>query len=187
LAQTLLLLCFWPALDGIFRRRFTLFSRRPQDLASEIVSRFAIAVCRADAQHVHRLTATLLRNTERDIVRLRRAERKMAAKTVDVTQDVASAPPLDEEEPSRFGLPPGQVDDDRIAALSEWLRRNLGDEAEIVIDAVFGDRRRTQIASSLGISHAAARKRLERALSRARVALLTQTQSQPVPPLAFAS
>src|SRR5690349_17460234 len=40
LAQALLILCLWPALDAMFRRRFFLFPDRPQDLASEIIARF---------------------------------------------------------------------------------------------------------------------------------------------------
>src|SRR5438552_5265331 len=83
-AQALLILCLWPALDAMFRRRFFLFPDRPQDLASEITARFTAEVQRVDPRRVGRLTATLLRNTERNVVRARRAERKAAAKTTEI-------------------------------------------------------------------------------------------------------
>ncbi len=68
LAQSLLLLCMWPALDSIFRRRERLFRPRPQDLAAEIVDHFTNHVHRVDLGRVACLTATLIRNTERDVL-----------------------------------------------------------------------------------------------------------------------
>jgi RNA polymerase sigma-70 factor (ECF subfamily) len=186
LAQTLLLLSFWPALDAIFHRRFCLFPMRPQDLASEIVARFTMEVQRVDLRRVACLTATLLRNTERNLVRARRCERKVAARVTDVTPDVAVIPPS-EPVASSFGLPEGQTDADSIADLSDWLRRAIGHEADVVVDAVFGGKPRNEIAAALGISHAAARKRLERALTRARAAFLADRQSQAGSSIAFAN
>src|SRR5882672_607525 len=46
LAQSLLLLCMWPALDSIFRRRARLFHDRPHDLGAEIVDHFTTQVHR---------------------------------------------------------------------------------------------------------------------------------------------
>jgi len=188
LAQALLILCLWPALDAMFRRRFFLFPDRPQDLASEIIARFTAEVHRVDARRVGRLTATLLRNTERNVVRARSAERKVAAKTTEVTPETAVTMPLDPERgPSRFGLAADQSETDSVVALSNWLHAVLGDEADLVVDAVFHRKRGPQIAASLGISHAAARKRLERALARARAALLVDPRSQVASPVALAS
>ncbi len=188
LAQALLILCLWPALDAMFRRRFLLFPDRRQDLASEIIARFTAEVHRVDARRVTCLTATLLRNTERNVVRARRAERKVAAKRTDMTPEAAVVmPPELEREPSRFGLAADQSEADSVAALSNWLHAALGDEADLVVDAVFRRKRGPQIAASLGISHAAARKRLERALARARAALLVDQRSQVAPPVALAS
>jgi DNA-directed RNA polymerase specialized sigma24 family protein len=186
LAQALFILCFWPALDAMFRRRFLLFPDRPQDLASEIVARFTNELQRVDARRVGCLTATLLRNTERNVVRARRRERRDAANTTRVTPDIAVAMPP-ELELSPFGLPPEHAEADSVAALSGWLHRAIGDEADLVVDAVFNRKRGRQIAASLGISHAAARKRLERALARVRAALLVDAQSQTTPPVALAS
>jgi len=188
LAQALLIVCLWPALDAMFRRRFLLFPDRPQDLASEIIARFTAEVHRVDARRVGCLTATLLRNTERNVVRARRAERKVAAKTTEVTPEAATVMPAESvPEPSQFGLAADQSDTDSVAALSKWLHGALGDDADLVVDAVFHRKRGPQIAASLGISHAAARKRLERALARARAALLVDPRSQDRSPVALAS
>jgi DNA-directed RNA polymerase specialized sigma24 family protein len=188
LGQALLILCLWPALDAMFRRRFLLFPDRPQDLASEIIARFTAEMHRVDARHVGRLTATLLRNTERNVVRARRTERQVADKTTQVTPEAAVVmPPEPEREQSPFGLATDQSEADSVVALSDWLRAALGEEADLVIDAVFHCKRGPQIAASLGISHAAARKRLERALSRARAALLVDRRSQAASAVALAS
>jgi len=188
LAQALLILCLWPALDAMFRRRFLLFPDRPQDLASEIIARFTAEVHRVDPRRVACLTATLIRNTERNVVRTRRAERKVAAQRTDITPEAAVVmPPEPEREPSRFGLAADQSDADSVSALSDWLHAALGDDADLVVDAVFRRKRGPQIAAALGISHAAARKRLERALGRARAALLIDRRSQAASPVALAS
>ncbi|HEX3696226.1 MAG TPA: hypothetical protein VH374_12655 [Polyangia bacterium] len=188
IAQALLILCFWPALDAMFRRRFFLFPGRPQDLASEIIARFTAELQRVDARQVACLTATLLRNTERNVVRARRAERRLAAKSTEVTPGMAMVmPPEPEMDSSPFGLPAGCAEPASIAALSDWLRGALGEDADLVVDAVFRRKRGRQIAASLGISHAAARKRLERALARARAALLVDRESHPAASVALSS
>jgi RNA polymerase sigma-70 factor (ECF subfamily) len=188
LAQALIILCLWPALDAIFRRRFLLFPNRPQDLASEIIARFTAEVHRVDPRRVERLTATLLRNTERNVVRARRAERRVAAKTTEMTPEAAVViPPEPDRDPSPFGLRADQSDTDSVVALSNWLHAALGDDADLVVDAVFHRKRGPQLAASLGISHAAARKRLERALARARAALLLEARSHTAPAVALAS
>jgi RNA polymerase sigma-70 factor (ECF subfamily) len=172
----------------MFRRRFLLFPNRPQDLASEIIARFTAEVHRVDPRRVGCLTATLLRNTERNVVRARRAERRAAAKTTAVTPEAAVVqPPEPDREASPFGLEADQSETDSVVALCNWLRAALGDDADLIVDSVFHRKRGPQIAASLGISHAAARKRLERALARARTALLADARSQSAAPVALAS
>jgi RNA polymerase sigma-70 factor (ECF subfamily) len=186
LAQALLLLCFWPALDAIFRRRVGLFLSRPQDLASEIVACFTNEVQRIDLRRVTCLTATLLRNTERNLVRAHRCERMVASRATAVTPEVAvTLPP--EPVASSFGLPANQADADSIEALGDWLRRAIGKEGDLVVEAVLKGKARSDIAVTLGISHAAARKRLERALARARAAFLANSQSHTGASIAFAN
>jgi DNA-directed RNA polymerase specialized sigma24 family protein len=186
LAQSLLLLGLWPALDAIFRKRFSLFTNRPQDLASEIVASFTLEVQRIDLSRVTCLTATLLRNTDRNLTRRRCAELRLARRSTEVAPDVATVEPP-EPFTSPFGLTVNQSDTDSIAALSAWLHHAIGNEADVVIDAVLAGMTCAQIAKRIGISHAAARKRLCRALARARVVFFAENQSQVGPSTAFAN
>jgi len=186
LAQSLLLLCFWPALDAIFRRRWDLFRDQLQDLPSEIVAGFTIEVNRIDLRRVACLTATLLRNTDRNLVASRVRERAIAANTIAATPDAVAVQPA-ERAFSQFGVPANQEDADAVATLRDWLQRAIGREADLVVDAVINGRNRRELADDLGISHAAARKRLARALGRAREVILTETGSQPGDFAAFAN
>jgi len=186
LAQSLLLLCFWPALDAIFRRRASLFREQPQDLSSEIVAGFTIEVNRIDLRRVACLTATLLRNTDRNLVDARRRERTLASRSTAVKPDAAAVSPT-EPEVSPFGLPTHQEDADAVATLRGWLQRAVGREADLVVEAVINGRNRRELAGALGISHAAARKRLARALGRARQAFLAEARSQHLDLPAFAN
>ena len=88
LAQALLMLCLWPGLDAIFRRRFVLF-RDPGYLATEIADHFSLALQRLDLRRVACLTATLVRNTERGILDARARDMIMVA--TDGVDEVASS------------------------------------------------------------------------------------------------
>jgi RNA polymerase sigma-70 factor (ECF subfamily) len=180
-ALALLLLGLWPALDSIFRKRSHLFQREAHDIEVEIIDRFIAQVQRIDLGRVSCLAATLVRNTEREVVDARVRERARAAKQDAVTPDVIATPSLDDEPPraSCFGLPGGQSDEAHVASLRRWLLSAVGPDADLIVDAVIHEKSRLDLAASLGISHAAARKRLERALTRARDALLAQPPSQP--------
>lgn len=180
IALALLLLGLWPALDAIFRKRSRLFQADAHDIELEIVDRFIAQVQRLDLARVSCLAATLVRNTERDVVDARVRERARAAKQDAVTPDALAAPAEGDDAPavSLFGLPPGQTEADHVAGLHRWLQSAVGRDADLVVDAVIHERTRLALAASLGISHAATRKRLERALQRARAALRIQMQSQ---------
>src|SRR5262245_16404728 len=171
LAQALLMLCLWPGLDAIFRRRFVLF-RDPGYLATEIADHFSLALQRLDLRRVACLTATLVRNTERGILDAR--ARDMIMVPTDGVDEVASSSTAGD---SPFGLP-GLACDATVGALRAWLQRAVGADAELVLQAVILERSRNEVAESLGISCAAARKRLERALLRARGAFLAEAESQ---------
>jgi len=177
-ALALLLLGLWPALDAIFRKRSHLFQAQAHDIELEIIDRFIAQVLRIDLRRVSCLAATLVRNTEREVVDARVRERTRAAKCEPVRPDVIAAPPPDDEPaPSPFGLTVAESETERLATLRRWLRTAVGPDADLIVDAVIHEKRRLDLAASLGISHAAARKRIERALDRARQALRTQTRS----------
>jgi RNA polymerase sigma-70 factor (ECF subfamily) len=178
-ALALLLLGLWPALDSIFRKRSHLFQAQAHDIELEIIDRFIAQVLRIDLGRVSCLAATLVRNTEREVVDARVRERTRAAKCEPVRPDIVAAPPPDDEPaaPSPFGVTVGESEAERLATLRRWLRAAVGPDADLIVDAVIHEKRRLDLAASLGISHAAARKRIERALDRARHALRTQTRS----------
>lgn len=180
IALALLLLGLWPGLDGIFRKRRPLFQAQAHDLALEIIDRFIAEVQRIDLARVSCLAATLVMNTDRDVVDARLRERARAAKSEGVAPDAIAAPSFEDARPptSLFGLPFGQSDAEDVAALRRWLLSAIGPDADMIVDAVIHGRSRLELAASCGISHAAARKRLERALIRARRAFLVQSESQ---------
>jgi hypothetical protein len=103
--------------------------------------------------------------------------------------EAIAAPAADDDDVpvSPFGLPLGQSDAEDVAALRRWLLSAVGPDADLIVDAVIHCRPRLELAASLGISHAAARKRLERALGRARHAFLAESQRRSQPPAAPAS
>ncbi|HXT99650.1 MAG TPA: hypothetical protein VN903_01570 [Polyangia bacterium] len=180
-ALAIVLLGLWPALDAIFRKRSHLFQREAHDIEMEIIEHLIAQVQRIDLARVACLAATLVRNTERDVVDARVRERTRAAKSDAVTPDAIVAPAIDDElvAASRFGLSVGQSEAQHVTALRSWLQSAVGHDADLVVEAVINQRSRVELAASLKISHAAARKRLERALDRARHAFLAQPSSRP--------
>jgi DNA-directed RNA polymerase specialized sigma24 family protein len=191
IALGLLLLGFWPALDAIFRKRAPLFQREAPDIELEIIEQFIAQVHRIELSRVSCLGATLVRNTERDVVDARVRERARAAKCEDVTPDALAAPSVEDEppfgSPSAFGVRVGQPDSEAIAALRRWLLSAIGSDADLIVGAVIHGKSRVDLAASLGISPAATRKRLERALDRARHAFLSEARSQTATPSAWVS
>lgn len=167
LAHSVLLLGFWRALDGIFIRRSHLFRNRGADLDAELIDSFVAQVRRLDPTRVKRVAATLVRNTERDIVVSRRRELARLGRMVVVTPDVASAPPV-EPETWPFDAVPDQPDEAAVSSIALWLERVVGRDASLVVDVVVRGRDTAEVAAALGISRKALNKRVERALARAR-------------------
>jgi len=177
----LLILGLWPGLDAIFRKRRRLFQvHQAPDIELEIVDQFIAQVQRVNLGRVSCLAATLVLNTEREVVDGRIREYARAAKSDPVTPDAIAAPAFEHEEPpaSRFALAADQSDAEDVAALRRWLQSAVGSDADLVVNAVIHRRSRLELAASLGISHAATRQRLARALGRAREAFLVQEQGR---------
>lgn len=188
IAHVLLLLGLWPGLDAVFRRRRRLFRGDVQDLETEIVDQFTAQVQGIRLQRVTCLAATLVLNTEREVVDACVRERSLAARSEAVTPEAIAAPaPAESPLASVFGLPSDQSDAEDVAALRRWLEPVVGRDVDLVVDAVFHGKSRLELAAALGISHAAARKRLERALARARHAFLLNHASQQATHSAFVS
>lgn len=186
LAQSLLLLSLWPALDGLFLRHLRFFRHRPEDLVSELALHFSVAVSRIDLRRVTCLTATLVRNTERNLVYHHRLERAAAKLAVELTPEAAATAAPD---PATLVFRPrkGDAPADSMVAIRAWLERVLGNEADLVMDAVIYGKSGPDIAAALGVSHAAARKRIERALTKARRTFVVGNRSQTQPATALAN
>ena len=135
LAQALLMLCLWPGLDAILHRRLDFFRRDPQDLAAEIVDRFTRCVHRIDLRRVNRLTATLIRNTERELVDARRKECAVEAAAVVLPAELPQSPEVAGSD-HPFGVPCGRWDARSVGVLRSWLARAVGRDADLVIDAI---------------------------------------------------
>jgi len=149
LATSLLWLGLWPGLDAIFRRRFRHFRGAPEELVSGLGAAFTEIVERLDLGRVHRVAATLVRSTERQL--MDQCRRKWAE---PVTVE------LDERLVSSGGDGSGLLDAQRLP---------LSDEDVELLAAVLllGESQR-EAGRRLGLTHDAARKRFQRLLDQLR-------------------
>ena len=186
LAAALVWLGLWPALDRIYRRRLKhyLDTREPEALVSEIGAKFSAVLHKADLSQINRVAATLVRNTERDVLgELKRGwvEGKLRAdlpreEDDDPDEDEAAgdfqraqgSPLLRTRGVSRLGQPFLFNPDDEIEALREMLADIVGEDADLVIGATLYGFTQREIGERLGLSHEAARKRYQRAMAQLR-------------------
>jgi RNA polymerase sigma-70 factor (ECF subfamily) len=185
IAMALLLLGLWPGLEAVFRRRVRFCPRQAGELVAEIVARLADEVRRLDPERVHRVAATLVRSTQREVVRARmrdlRRRRRLSDVPVEAAEEltfVAGAPQVvsspTEDASNLFPETAGSSADREIATLRTWLTGMVGDDADLVVDALLLDRPRQALAAERGIDERAARKRLQRVLERLRSCLEAQ-------------
>jgi len=179
LATALLLLGLWPGLDAAFRRRVRLCQDHSGELAAEMVACFGDQVRRLDEQRVHRVAATLVRSTEREVVRARmrelRRRRRASRLPIEVAEGLTATVWEPEEVPSVARLAAelcptmiGASPEQEIAVLRSWLAGFVGSDADLVVDAVLLNRPRQELGAERGIDERAARKRLQRVLRRLR-------------------
>ncbi|SHF44949.1 RNA polymerase sigma-70 factor, ECF subfamily [Ruegeria intermedia] len=153
-AVTLALLALWPGLDAVRRRLLWCKAGRPDEVSSEVLARATETLRGLDLDQVNRIAATVLRNVERDALRAhcREAARALVA---------ANAEP-DE-------LPAGSPGAEAI-----FLRRDVGRlvglDADLVLRVAVDGFTQREVAGTLGLSEAAARKRYQRAMGRLREA-----------------
>ena len=72
LVSGLLWLGLWPGLDAVYRRRQRNFRGQPEELIAELADAFTGIIERLDLEVVHRVAATLVRSTARDLIDRRR-------------------------------------------------------------------------------------------------------------------
>ena len=158
-ALTVMLLALWPGLDAVYRRSRWRDGGSASELSSEVLTRATEAIRCLDLNRVNRIAATILQNIERDLIRARR--REVAFQKLHVAFDLseAAADPVATE-------PQGSPE-----RLHRDLLRLFGADATLVMRVAVDGASQGEVAAELGMTAAAARKRYQRALRRARETL----------------
>jgi len=155
-ALTLMLLALWPGLDAVRRRSIWRRIGTGDEVASEILARASEAIRGLDLRRVNWIAATILRNIERDLIRTRQRE--------DRHQTLRSEADPDEI-PADGGVPEANASP---ALLHGDLNRIIGTDADLVIRVAIDGFSQAEVATELGLSEAATRKRYQRATRRLR-------------------
>lgn len=155
LASALLWLALWPGLCGVYRRRLQ-WGAYADDVVSAIGFAFTALVGEMDLTRVHRIAATLVRSTERDVVGSLRPRTNEVA-LVDGVADGLAAVGWDLEHELRVAR--------------GWLVRIVGRDAELVLAVAVLGESQGDFAERIGVTPVTARKRYRRALHRARLEL----------------
>ncbi len=159
LATALLWCGLWPRLDRIHRRHACSFRIEPEELVQEISLVFTKLLWGMDLARVHRVAATLVRNTERELMDQRRrqlAEQRLRTDLVDAADQPSDTCRSDPSFPNE------------LAALRARLAPVIGADADLLLGVVVLGADQHEIAVQLGLSHEAARKRFQRAVARIR-------------------
>lgn len=159
-ALTVMLLALWPGLDAIRHRSIRRRLGSPEEVASDLLARAAVAIRSLRLDHVTWIAATVLRNVERDMIRAHRKQAERAFLTSITDPDDLPA--------DRAG---GQQAAE-AAALEDELRRMLGIAALLVIRVAIEGYSQAEVAAELGLTPDAARKRYQRAMRRLRAAFV---------------
>lgn len=162
LAHALLWIGLWPGLSAAFSRRLWFWQDRPDDLVSEMTDAFTRLVARIDFNRVRRVVSTLVRSTERDVVRVSLLRATDEARRHRGRYDI-----------DKLGAPERHSDqEDAESSLLADMRRVLrGKKRDQVVQALVLGTGSRLLASTLGLKPAAASQRLFRARKRLRAAL----------------
>ena len=185
-ASALLWLGLWPGLSGVYGRRVRHFNGEPDELVAEIARAFTELVERLDLAAVHRVAATLVRNTERDVMYRRkrtwlpasdglRVDHEEMSASIDADEDDGIASWFDKASLKRWaetqhgsvlGLTPGLSFDEDVEVLRAWLEPVVGEDAELLIAVLVLDESRREVGERLGLATDSGRKRVQRAVAR---------------------
>ena len=172
LAGSLLWLALWPGLDGIRRRRRHHFPDEPASLVSSIAASFEANVERLRLDGIGRVAATLLRNTERDLMTQLKSEWARSANESPLPDDpdTWAAGPRSRGPSMLTGAPATDIEGE-LQAVHDELVSIVGIDAGLVLGALIYGEGQQELAQRLGLSHEAARKRYQRAVARVRTLL----------------
>lgn len=186
LVSAMLWLGLWPALDAIFRQYQGNF---PDDAGAEvslIAEIFTDLAARMDLRVVRRVACGLILGTRRNLVRALRRESRTRQRFVatdpsdgafDLSQEGhrragASFRTNGEHEPRGWLRPADDDPEASLAKLRATLAPLIGTDADLLLAVLVLEENQLEAAQRLGLSHAAARKRFQRALALLRKRLL---------------
>lgn len=149
LAVKLLVLALWPGLCTI-RHRLRPFSPTGT-LEADLVTHLTIGIRSAKPERIGRVAATLLRNLERDL-------RCAYLRDADVRIPTTGSEGID--------AVPAEDEQDRPEVIAAAAAAVLGEDGVLLTAVHIGGLTQKEAGERLGISHAAARKRCQRALRR---------------------
>lgn len=173
LAMAMLFLGRWRDLDLIHGRWRRAFNGDPEELVSMIRTAFTSTVLSMDLERSRNPEASLSLSTERTLKEWWAKERRRREATSDGTDETERLPDPDSvERGTASGLPAAMTAWSRLEALDRIARRAVGGDVEIVyaVDLVGHDL--GEVATQMGISREAAKKRYQRAKARIARALL---------------
>ena len=155
-AHLLVLLALWPGLDAVLWRLGRGFPAARDDLPGDILVRSSEAILSLDLDRVSAVASTILRNVERDIRRDLVAQRMRGH----------SSQPIDDLALGQLSGTIG-VDatiDDRMFA--DHLSGLKSEDAHLLRRVFILGETQEEAGQFLGLSHAAARKRFQRAIAK---------------------
>lgn len=155
-AHLLVLLALWPGLDAVLWRLARGFPAARDDLPGDILVRTSEAILGLDLDGVTAVTSTILRNVERDIRRdlITQRVRGQASQHID-------DPAVEELIGTMVAADP---EGDRVVAYH--LAGLKPDDAHLLRRVFILGETQEEAGQSLGLSHAAARKRFQRAIAK---------------------
>jgi len=177
LAARVLWCGMWPGLDAIYQRQRRYFVQDPEELISLISVTFTALIGNLDLQRVKRVPATLIRSTERDVVRTRQRQRATElasapllnhplADSTEVVGISRDAPALSGLGHSTLGIPVGLPWEAQAAAVHRWLLAVGGEDATLFLAVVVLGQDPREVAAQAGLSDVALRKRIQRIRTR---------------------
>lgn len=157
LAVMLVIVALWPGLSSAHYRLRRDFPDEATDLGSEILARFSELVACIDLGKVRSVAGTLVRNVERDIRRDLIRARQRAQRLLDVTNPVVEA----EVDCASGSRQPDAVLDDLLVCLAP-------DHVTLLTRVFVLGETQEEAGRALGLSGAAARKRVQRCIRQLR-------------------
>ncbi len=156
LAAAVTWLGLWPGLDAIYQRISRHYRRDPDALSSDLAASFTAVVARADLSRINRVAATLIWNTERDLLKGLRGNWERDSRERLVDRDVLEG--MAQPEPPRCD----------VDGLRSRLEPIVGADADLLAGVLGLGETQREAAERLGIGYEAARKRFARAMVRVR-------------------